>query len=41
MTLVFPYSQGLGGMALLGGWWGVWQLITGGLIARWWSKRTA
>ena len=39
LTLIFTYFQGLGGMALVVGWWGVWQLLTGGLIARWWSKR--
>jgi BASS family bile acid:Na+ symporter len=39
LTLIFTYYQGLGGMALVVGWWGVWQLLTGGLLARWWSKQ--
>lgn len=37
LTLIFTYYQGLGGMALVVGWWGVWQLLTSGLIARYWS----
>lgn len=39
LTLIFTYYQGLGGMALVVAWWGTWQLLTGGLIARWWSKQ--
>lgn len=39
LTLVFIYYQGLGGMALVLAWWGVWDLITGGLLARYWAKR--
>jgi BASS family bile acid:Na+ symporter len=39
LTLIFTYYQGLGGMALVVGWWGIWQLLTGGLIARYWAKR--
>jgi BASS family bile acid:Na+ symporter len=39
LTLIFTYYQGLGGMALVVGWWGLWQLLTGGLIARYWAKR--
>lgn len=39
LTLVFTYFQHLGGMALLVAWWGVWHLVTGGLLARWWARR--
>ncbi len=41
LTLVFTYYQGLGGMALVLAWWGVWDLITGGLLARYWARRPA
>lgn len=41
LTLIFTYFQNSGGMALIVGWWGVWQLLTGGLLARWWAKRAA
>ncbi|SFF25675.1 bile acid:Na+ symporter, BASS family [Fontimonas thermophila] len=39
LTLIFSYFQGLGGMALVVAWWGVWQLVTGGLLARHWAQR--
>lgn len=39
LTLIFTYFQGLGGMALIVAWWGVWDLITGGVLARYWSRR--
>lgn len=39
LTLILTYFQQFGGMALLVGWWGVWQLLTGGLLARWWAQR--
>lgn len=39
LTLIFTYYQGFGGMALIVAWWGVWQLITAGLVARWWATR--
>ena len=38
LTLTFTYYQGLGGMALVLGWWGIWHLVTGGLLAYWWTK---
>ncbi|MFA5938377.1 MAG: bile acid:sodium symporter family protein [Sinimarinibacterium sp.] len=37
LTLIFTYFQHLGGMALVVAWWGVWHLVTGGLLARRWS----
>lgn len=40
LTLIFSYFQGLGGMALVVAWWGVWHLVTGGLLARHWSRRS-
>lgn len=39
LTLIFSFYQGLGGMALVVGWWGVWHLVTGGLLARYWARR--
>lgn len=39
MTLIFSYFQHLGGMALVVAWWGVWHLVTGGLLARYWARR--
>jgi BASS family bile acid:Na+ symporter len=39
LTLVFTYFQNVSGMALVLGWWGIWHLVSGGLLARWWSRR--
>jgi BASS family bile acid:Na+ symporter len=39
LALVFTYFKGLGGMALVVAWWGVWHLLTGGLLARAWARR--
>lgn len=39
MTLIFAYFQHLPAMALVVGWWGVWHLVTGGLLARHWARR--
>jgi bile acid:Na+ symporter, BASS family len=41
LTLIFTYFQNLGGMALVVAWWGIWHLITGGLLARHWAQRIA
>ncbi len=38
LLLVFNFFGGLGGMALVVAWWGVWHLITGLGLALWWSK---
>lgn len=39
LTLIFAFFDGLGGMALVAGWWGVWHLVSGAAIARFWSSR--
>ena len=39
LTLVFAFFDGLGGMALVAGWWGVWHLVSGAALARFWSSR--
>ena len=41
LTLVFSYFPNQTGMMLVLGWWGVWHLITGGLLAWFWSRRPA
>lgn len=40
LTLIFTYFQNLGGMALVVAWWGIWHLVTGGLLARYWALRS-
>jgi len=39
LMLIFSYFQHLGGMALIVATWGIWHLVTGGLLARYWARR--
>jgi bile acid:Na+ symporter, BASS family len=39
LILVFNFFGGLGGMALIAAWWGVWHLVTGLGLALFWSRR--
>jgi len=39
LALTFEFFAGLGGMALVAAWWGVWHLISGLIVALIWSKR--
>ncbi|MCB0621653.1 MAG: hypothetical protein KDC41_23770, partial [Saprospiraceae bacterium] len=41
LILVFNFFDGLGGMALILAWWGVWHLISGFALASWWRRRPA
>ncbi len=39
LILIFNFFDGLGGMALITAWWGVWHLISGLALALWWRRR--
>lgn len=39
LILVFNFFGGLGGMAIVTAWWGIWHLISGLTVATWWSRR--
>ena len=39
LGLIFNFFGGLGGAALITAWWGIWHLISGGLLALFWSRR--
>ncbi len=39
LALIFGFFAGLGGMALVAAWWGVWHLVSGLTVALIWSKR--
>ncbi len=41
LLLVFTYFDGLGGMALVAAWWGIWDIIAGLAVAQAWRMRTA
>ena len=40
LGLVFTFFGGLGGMAIVAGWWGVWDIIAGLLVASLWAAHT-
>jgi BASS family bile acid:Na+ symporter len=40
LLLVFTYFDGLGGMALVAAWWGIWDIIAGLAVALFWHSRT-
>ncbi len=39
LVLIFGFFDGLGGMAIIAAWWGVWHLISGLTVATWWARR--
>jgi BASS family bile acid:Na+ symporter len=39
LILIFDFFQGLGGMAIVAAWWGIWHIISGLTVAAFWSKR--
>jgi BASS family bile acid:Na+ symporter len=39
LVLVFDFFDGLGGMAIVTAWWGIWHIIAGLSVAYWWSRR--
>lgn len=39
LLLVFTYFDGLGGMALVAAWWGIWDIIAGLTVAILWRRR--
>ncbi|WP_026951579.1 bile acid:sodium symporter family protein [Algoriphagus mannitolivorans] len=40
LVLIFTYFEGLGGMAIIAAWWGIWHLISGLTVASIWRKFT-
>jgi BASS family bile acid:Na+ symporter len=38
LTLIFGFFPGLGGMALVAGFWGIWHIIAGLSLALLWSR---
>lgn len=38
LVLIFAFFGGLGGMALVAAWWGVWHLLAGFAVAAAWSR---
>ncbi|MCB2071398.1 MAG: bile acid:sodium symporter family protein, partial [Ottowia sp.] len=41
LVLIFSFFGGLGGMAVVAGVWGFWDIIAGLTLASWWGRRPA
>ena len=39
LILIFNFFDGLGGMAVVTAWWGIWHIVAGLTLATWWSRR--
>tara|TARA_B100000497_G_C7677699_1_gene409589 strand:- start:174 stop:1067 length:894 start_codon:yes stop_codon:yes gene_type:complete len=39
LLLIFTFFNGLGGMALVAAWWGIWHLISGLSLSYYWKSR--
>lgn len=39
LILVFNFFDGLGGMAIVTAWWGIWHIVSGTALATYWSRR--
>ncbi len=39
LILIFTFFNGMAGMAIIAAMWGVWHLVTGGLLAWYWGSR--
>jgi len=40
LLLIFTFFNGLGGMALVAAWWGIWHIISGLSLSYWWKYTT-
>jgi BASS family bile acid:Na+ symporter len=40
LLLIFTFFSGLGGMAMMAAFWGIWHIISGLLLALFWSKKS-
>jgi bile acid:Na+ symporter, BASS family len=39
LILIFNFFDGLGGMAVVAAWWGIWHIVAGLSVATLWSRR--
>ena len=40
LLLIFTFFDGLGGMALIAAFWGIWHIISGLVLSLYWSRKT-
>lgn len=38
LIIIFGFFQGLGGMAIVAAWWGIWHILSGLTLATYWSR---
>jgi len=38
LVLIFNYFEGLGGMSIIAGWWGIWHIVSGLTLAALWKR---
>jgi BASS family bile acid:Na+ symporter len=41
LILIFNFFDGIGGMALVAGWWGIWHIVSGLALSSFWRYRSA
>jgi BASS family bile acid:Na+ symporter len=41
LLLIFTFFNGLGGMAILAAFWGIWHIVSGLLLALFWSRKSS
>ncbi len=39
LLLIFTFFNGIGGMAILAAFWGIWHIVSGLTLATYWSAR--
>ena len=39
LLLIFTFFEVLGGMAIIAAFWGIWHIISGLILAFYWSKK--
>ena len=39
LVLIFTFFEGLGGMAIVTAWWGIWHIFAGMALSTYWMKR--
>jgi BASS family bile acid:Na+ symporter len=39
LILIFSFFDGLGGMAVITAWWGIWHIVAGLSLATFWRRR--
>ena len=41
LLIIFTFFNGLGGMAIMAAFWGIWHIVSGLMLAAYWSKKRA